>query len=244
MKKLVAGMCIFVLGVVGYCYLFAKYTETVKTDKKTVFKVYAAQERTENVKKSINDVTSLAEIVKVEQSIKNLPVSQQEKFQPYLGIKKAIILFIAAEDFLKKAAEIESAVSLDSSAQKPLNPFTLQMLQKAGELYEAARKEADRYNETPDNTFNYNINYLKGEIYYRILQFMSTDENAQELFNQTLAYYKLALRYRPADINTVINIELLIKNQNSLLANAAGPNAKRRQMLNAKKAGLGHSTGN
>jgi hypothetical protein len=110
-------------------------------------------------------------------------------------------------------------------------------------MYELARKEVEKLKDTSDNDFNYNVNYLKGEIYYRFLELIADQETSQEIFNQTVTYYKQALRYRPNDINTVVNIELLIKNQSNLVSTT--PNqSRKKQMLTSKKFGINKSSGN
>jgi len=261
MKKLVFGLVLVVGAYASYLYLDHKQVQLTKAD--TIASAIAYENRIafRDVSLLINKADSLEHIAIIESLITDLSNQNKEMLSPYVSLKKASLLFNRGEYYLKKAIEIESAVVIQQPAGPPMedpdnpngeliqaprqyHPLTDEMLKKATDLYEEARKEADKLTEGADNDFNYSLNYLKGEIYYRYLELLADNDTAQELFNQTLGYYKIALRYKPGDIDTVVNVELLIKNQSSLLANANNPKAKRKQMLNVRKAGFGSGRGN
>jgi hypothetical protein len=124
-----------------------------------------------------------------------------------------------------------------------IHPSVQAIVEKAIPLYEDAKKRIDRVQEQKgDSNFNYSMHYLKGEIYFRHLQILATKETQQELFRQTMNEYKLALRERPGDNDTSINIEILIKE-----AKGGGggddPNGRQNKMLN-QSVGFGRTKGN
>lgn len=259
MKKLLFGLSLIVLAYASHLYLDYKQSQFVKTDTSAAKEIYDNQNAYNDMSLLINKAESLEHIEIIESLMPDLSKQNREKLAPYITLKKASLLFNQGEYYLKRASEIEGSVvepkqppmiSDDPENQggqlppQQYHPLTVEMVKKAVDFYERARKEADKLTESADADFNFGLNYLKGEIYYRYLEFLADNDTAQELFNQTLNYFKLALRHRPGDIDTVVNVELLIKNQSSLLANSNNPQAKRKQMLNVRKAGLGSGKGN
>lgn len=262
MKKLLFGAGFLLLAYASYVYLDGKQTQFADENKHAIWSKYHNEVKFNkaNAYLSKGD-TGLAEFL-----LDGLDKQSKEKLESYVNLKNASIMFNKGEYYLRRAEEVEYALTIKEKKtappptdpenpdveqlpppmeqQKALHPMTIQLLNKAIDCYDNARKEIDKLSENSDANFNFSLNYLKGEIYYRVLEYMSEQNTAQELFNQTLSYYKIALRHKAGDINTVVNIELLIKNQNSLLANASDPQAKHKQMLNSRKAGLGNSKGN
>lgn len=260
MKKLLFGLSLIALAYASYLYLDYRQSQSVRTDIVTSTVAYENRLAYNNMTLLINKADSLDQIEIIESLLPDLSKENKDRLAPYIALKKASLLFNQGEYYLRRAGEIEGSVV--EPKQPPMepddpenhveqlpqpqqyHPLTVEMLKKAVDFYERARKEADKLAEGADADFNFSLNYLKGEIYYRYLELLADNDTAQELFNQTLNYYKLALRYKPGDIDTVVNVELLIKNQSSLLANANNPQAKRKQMLNVRKAGLGGGRGN
>lgn len=267
MRKLVIGLMFIAIGVFSIHYF--SNMEKDDDDHMTLrgHRLYDEQLLDNKVRNMVNIAKSNDDLVNVELAMQELPKEYQERITPTITLKRAAFLFDEAEDYLRKAIEIENAVAVPNQgppmpppepensdhspeqipppqAQRELHILTLANLNKAMVLYEKARKEAEKLKDIGNPNFDYHMNYLKGEIYYRILELMADPDSAQELFNQTLTYYKYALRSRNRDVNTVVNIEILIKNQSSLLANANDPQARKKQALSSKKYGVGRSTGN
>lgn len=266
MKRLIFGLVFVALGLFSINY-FSKM-ENASNDELILHinKDYEDQVLDNSVRKMVNRARSLNDLEKAEVEMRPLSQQYKDRIAPTISLKKAALLFEQAEDYLRKAIEIENAVASPApqqpmppindpenhdnepipppQQQRELHPLTLVNLNKAVELYEKARKESEKLKDTGDTDFDYHANYLKGEIYYRLLELVADQESAPELFNQTLTYYKYALRSKNNDMNTVINIEILIKNQNNLLGNAANPQGRKKQMLNSKKYGIGKSSGN
>jgi hypothetical protein len=269
MKKLMTGVFFVVLGLVLMNYftkMEAKHEDVVPTE----VSLRAEQVKENEIRNLLNSAKTLEEVEAVEQRGQEL--ANKDKVAQYVAIKKSRLLFEEAEMYMRRAVEIEKAVfipdppkpmSIAPPMVDPNNPYatpvpppippeppriyhplTLVNLEKAFALYDKARKESEKLKEGDDNDFNFNINYLKGEIYYRILELMADQESAPELFNQTLSYFKFALRNRNNDVDTSVNVELLIKNQNSLMNNANSPQARKKQMLNSGKFGVGKTSGN
>ena len=270
MKKLMIGVFFFVLGVILVNYftkMEAKYENVVPAEAS----LRAEQIKENELRDLLNKAKTLKDMDVVEQKMQEL--GNKDELTQYFAIKKSRLLFEEAEMYMRRAVEIEQAVFIPDPfvpvppvpmvdpnnpyAVSPIppigppigppriyHPLTIANLEKAFALYDKARKESEKLKEGDDNNFNFNMNYLKGEIYYRILELMADQESAPELFNQTLSYFKFALRNRNNDVDTSVNIELLIKNQNSLMGNANNPQARKKQMLNSGKFGIGKSSGN
>jgi len=264
MKKFWVSLLFIGIGIASINY-FAKMEDednSVVTAK--INQSYEEQVADNKVRDMVNKAKSIADLAKAESAMNDLPKEYRDRIEPTITLKRAAMYFNEAEEYLRKAAEVENAVASVPQAPPPppdpenpdhpeqipppapreLHPLTLINFNKALGLYEKARKESEKLKDTGSADFDYHLNYLKGEIYYRILEFMADPDSAQEIFNQTLTYYKYALRNRSSDINTIVNIELLIKNQSSLLANASSPQTKKKQSLSGKKYGIGRSSGN
>lgn len=241
MKSLLAGLFFAILFVGAGIYFYNK--ESKDADERVAKMVKFEDEQLDNIKATVlvNSSTNIAGLVEAEATLAKLSKERAAALAPYIALKKSLLYFNEAEGFLMRAVEIETAVGGDSQS---INPLAQASLNKAIDLYDKARKEVELLKDTNDANFNFSANYLKGEIYYRLLEFVADRESAVEIFNQTLTYYKMALRSKPGDINTVVNIELLIKNQNRLLGNAADPQQKKKQMLTSKKFGVNKSSGN
>lgn len=239
------------------------------TQAEMVNQYYETQILDNKIRMAINEANSIDDLERAEKQMEStfvLPKENKDKIVPTIALKRSVILFNQAEDYLRKAIEVENAIAEQPMPPVPdpdhdpensvepipppslqpgaLHPLTIVNLDKAIVLYEQARKGVEQLKDGGNPNFNYHLNYLKGEIYYRVLEFMSDQESAPELFNQALTYYKYALRNRNSDINTIVNIELMIKNQSRLVSNAGNPQARRKQMLNSKKYGIGKSSGN
>jgi tetratricopeptide (TPR) repeat protein len=266
MRKFLVSLFFIATGILSIQHFSAMEKSDDDYVTLKINKAYEEQVLENRVRDMVNKAKSMSDLEKAEFAMRTLPQDYQDRITPTITLKRAALYFNEAEEYLRKAAEIENAVAsvqppppppMPSDPENPenpepvpppavpreLHPLTLINFNKAVDLYEKARKEGEKLKDTGRADFDYHMNYLKGEIYYRILQFMADPEAAHEIFNQTLTYYKYALRNRTSDINTIINIEILIKNQNSLLANA-NPQAKKRQMLSSKRYGVGRSTGN
>lgn len=266
MKRLMTSIFFFVLGVILIAYL-SKMEVATENAVPLEVGVHDLQVKENEVRTLINKAANLADIEAIEQKMQDL--ESKDKLAPYVSLKKSRLMFEEAEMYMRKAVEIERAVFIPDPPAPPMppptpdpnnpyatppmpppeppriyHPLTIVNLEKAFALYDKARKESEKLKEGDDADFNFHMNYMKGEIYYRILELMSDQESAPELFNQTLSYYKFALRSRNNDVNTTINIEILIKNQNSLMGNSASPQARKKQMLNSGKFGVGKSSGN
>lgn len=267
MKRLLFGLVFVAIGVYSVHYFSNAEKNTEDEITLKINKSYDEQVLDNDIRTAINKAKSISDLEKAERDMQSLPKEYQERVAPTVALKKATVWFNEAEEYLRRAIEIENAAAVPPGPpmpmadpenheeggpevipapqqQRELHPLTVDSLNKAFALYEKARKESEKLKDGDDSDFNYHMNYLKGEIYYRVLEFLAEPDTAQELFNQALTYYKYALRYRNNDINTVVNIELLIKNQNNLLGNAAGPQARKKQMLTSKKFGIGKSSGN
>lgn len=257
MKRFIFGLMFIAIGMFTIYHFSNAENNFEDMEILRMHKGYEEQVLDNEVRKTVNNAKSISDLEKAETMLQTLPQREQDRIAPYIALKKAVIWFNEAEEYLRKAAEIENATVIPDpmplllnpeqipapQQQRILHPLTTVMLNKAFNLYEKARKESEKLKDIQDSDFNYHMNYLKGEIYYRILEFLADQESAPEIFNQTLTYYKYALRNRGNDINTIVNIEILIKNQDGLVGDAGNPQRKK-QMLNSKKYGIGKSSGN
>lgn len=191
-----------------------------------------------------------------------LPDDLKAQMAPKVELGLVTALLADADAIFERARKLQSALtvpppppppttSLDTSdgyqptPEPPtpkIHPAAQELADRAIPIYEEIRTRVDKIPEIKgDQKFNYLLHYTKGEIYFRYLQILGTEENSRELFNQTLTEYKLALQCKPGDVNTVVNIELLIKENQS--GGGQGGGNRQQKMLN-QQAGFGRSTGN
>jgi hypothetical protein len=239
--KLVVGLGFLAAMVVVGIYFYKAQEKSTQTAIAKADKEFDDQWNEHKARYLINSASTQRELTEAEEVVVRLPKVRKEHLSTYVNLKRSLFYFNEAEDYLRKAVEIEVAAGDGQN----LHPLAKSALEKAIVLYEKSRKEAEKLKETGDPNIDFSINYLKGEIYYRFLELAVDKEMAAEIFNQTVTYYKQALRNKPNDINTVVNIELLIKNQSRLLGGAAtDPQQKKKQMLTSKKFGVNKSSGN
>lgn len=226
-------------------------------------------EEVNELSKLISSTTNKEELLALQSRVKGVSGTgvSDKRLEPILQLAIATAVFEEGEANLTKAIEVNNALAtpapppqprpavFDQMGQPvpqppvpqpppPLHPLVVKNLDAAFKNYREAKELCDRIQQQPDsNNFNFSLNYFKGEVYYRHTQFLSTPETAKELFDQTLVCWKHALRYKARDIDTVINIELLIKNQQQMLSGAVQPGNQRPQMLPATQAGRGRLKG-
>lgn len=246
MKRIIIGLAFLAAGIGGFMYFDNELNKVNDKEWLTAKATYAVNKMGNEAIVKINEAKSLEDLQ---------GVTCCKELEHYYNLKKARFLFEKAERYLNKAAEIENAfyipqeiVNAEDEAnghqqpQQSLHPMTLKLLNISQDYYEQARKLIDNIPDTDDKDFNFSVNFLKGVIYHRFLMLFASQENVFELFSQTVSSYKSALKYKNGDIDTVINIELLIKDNKNLAA--ASPQGQRNKMLNLRKAGLGNRTGN
>ncbi len=237
MKKLIAAFVLLGCTIAAWLY-FERLESSIENNAKSkVDADYARQENEHYLGGLINGATSSAELG----GPTEIMVKDFAKLSQKFYLKRSLLYFEEAEVNLRRAVEIETAAG---GIGDSLHPLTKLALDKAVKLYEKARKEVEKVKEDKDDDLNFYTNYLKGEISYRFLELIADKESAPEIFNQTVMYYKQALRCKPNDINTVVNIELLIKNKDKLMGSGTGPQQRKKQMLNSKKFGVNKSSGN
>ncbi len=179
-----------------------------------------------------------------------LPKQLQDALIPAAKLKLTIVDFLVAEELLDRARALQASLASPPEPSppgittppkpSPPHPLAMQMFQKAVPLYENSKKTIDTLYENKDEKYNFLLNYTKGEVYHRYLQLFGTEETAKELLAQTVVFYKKALNYKPNDMNTVINIELLINDAAGM--NGMGPQQQRNKLLN-QMPGSGRSKG-
>jgi tetratricopeptide (TPR) repeat protein len=166
------------------------------------------------------------------------------RYKSYVDLKKVINEFREGQEILSKAVELQSSLTPDGLNMEKFHPLVNKRIEEAMGFFEKSKIKSDQLDELAmDNEYNFVLNYTKGEIYYRYLQFFGSPETALELFNQTVTYYRNALTYKPRDIDTVVNIEILIKEKSKLLSQAANPGDRKQQIL-SPKFGRGKNKGN
>jgi hypothetical protein len=85
--------------------------------------------------------------------------------------------------------------------------------------------------------------YTKGCIYFRHLQLLSTPDNAEETFLNSLNAFKNSLKYKDKDLNSQINIELLLQQKEKMMAQAKKPREERVQQLTSPLVGASPNKG-
>lgn len=213
-----------------------------------------------------NKAATKEDYVALERELSKLPKQYQESFSSQIKLKLAILNFGEAEELLNRARGLQASLTVpppppekrqvgvdqmgqpvyvqDQAPPPKIHPAAMELLNKAIPLYNDSKKEVDRLGEVKGNAdYNFRLNYVKGEVYHRYTQLFATQETARPLFNQTVTYYKNALKYKPADTDTVINIELLIRDEQGMAGGAGQPEQQKSKLLN-QQAGSGRSKGN
>lgn len=208
------------------------------------------------------------DLLSLEAELVSMPKYFQDMAGPPLSLKIMAITLDEADTMFERAKKLQTSLVLppepmqsiavdtppDSETymadpppqpqppQPPIHPSVQVIAEKAFTMYEQLKTRIDKLPEIPDdNNYNYTLHYMKGEVYYRYLQFHSTQQTAPEILKQTVNEYKLALKYKPGDVDTVVNIEILIKNSQGM--GGGGPGQQRQKMLN-QGPGLGRTKGN
>jgi len=139
----------------------------------------------------------------------------------------------------ERSLEIAKSLYFSINAGLPdLKPPVQAELDKAIKGWNDAKKYIDQTKEMDDVNFNFSLNFLKGNIYFRLLQ-MADSNKAKDYFDKCLTSYKDALKFRHRDVNTIINIELLIKASQNM---SSSEGEKKQSILN--QAGIGNLKGN
>jgi hypothetical protein len=188
----------------------------------------------------------------LESSLESMPDKYKNKVATLLNLKMAKTVFLEAEELVMQAKKLQHALveapakpapivnrdgtlSYPAPEPPPIHPLAMEKFKEALNLYEQSKVYVDRVDEE-----SFALYYLKGEIYYRYTLFLSNAETAKELLNQTITFYKYAFRHKPADIDTVINVEILIK-QAKNIGQGNDPDLRRSGFLNS---GRGNYKGN
>lgn len=171
---------------------------------------------------------------------KILPIKAQAAFKPALELKKTIFTFEKAEKELLRAMQFSTVINGGEG-----HPLTQEILFNALKLYKEAKIAVDSLATIKGNDdYNFCLYYLKGDIYYRILQLVATPEEIPGIFDQTVDAYKQALLVKPRDIDAEINVELLRKNKNALLARGNMFGDQQMKQLIQQGVGSGRKRGN
>ena len=242
MKKLIFLGTFFIVagaGVIGYGIWAQQKQNEEDFDR---FQEIKQTTRLNSFIDKFNKAKSKQDYKNLETGLANLSKKHQELLGPQIKLKLAVFDFEAAEDLLDRARALQQSLTDPMLTQKSdaketaslkVHPSALSLFEKSIPLYQNAKKEVDRLNEAKDDPdYNFRLNYIKGEVYHRYTQLFGNEETARELFNQTVVYYKQALRFKPADTNTVINIELLIRDEDGMAGPRTNPSQTRSKLLN------------
>lgn len=140
-----------------------------------------------------------------------------EKLIPYKTLRAIEKDYIKAEEKLSDISKIQFALG----DGKNLHYLSEKLVEEYTKMLSMMLTTVDRLDENNDNDYNFSLNYLKGCIAYRTIFFGEGD--AKELFNQSLAGFKKALIFKPGDLNTVANIELLIDARKKMKEDGSRP---------------------
>ena len=252
--------------LLGGIYLFQLFIE-----KHDLVVIERFETRSNNVEiqmwiDQINNASNSDNLHKMKDNISSLPDDQKSSLMPIVLLKSAIFKFRQAEAYMARAKKLHESISVKDEPQeeptteydefgnpttrppsppaKVPHPLVVEALNEALKLYKESKDEIDLVSEIGNsNDFNFVLNYTKGEIYFRTTQFLSDEETALEYFNQTVESFKKALKFNPRNINTEINIELLINKKDQMLQNANKPGHQRLRQLQQLQPGMGNNQG-
>jgi tetratricopeptide (TPR) repeat protein len=253
------------LSLLGCIYLFQLFIE-----KHDLVVIERLETRSSNVEiqmwiDQINNASSSDDLHEMKDNISSLPDGIKSSLMPIVFLKSATFKFRQAETYMARAKKLHESISVEDKPQgeppteydeygnpitrppvpaKVPHPLVVEALNDALKLYKESKDEIDLVGEIENsNDFNFVLNYTKGEIYFRATQFLSNEETAAEYFNQTVESFKKALKFNPRNINTEINIELLINKKDEMLQNANKPGHQRLRQLQQIQPGTGNNQG-
>jgi len=269
MKKLLLLVLVTLAGG-SYMMFYSKAQDYERQQKETECQAQIKKVDAVNAFiKSINEAKTVAQLESLEAELAHWldpDGDAHKKVRSTILLKKARVSFDEAEELLQQAISLQQALNLPplppplpppqseladphnhynsappSRPELSIHPAAQEALIKADKLYVDSKKYLDKLSDIPgDTSYNFSLNYLKGEVYYRHTMFRSSSETVQDLFTQTATYYKKALSYKPGDVDTTVNIELLLKQQQGMMGEAGQSQPQR--MLN--QMGMGKSKGN
>lgn len=263
MKKLFLLAVVVILAGVGLVYYSnseaEKYESQIADEKENQVLLAKKADLIDRISKTNNRESLLA----LESELNSFDKSFKESVSPHLNLRIAAVTLADADDKFERARALQISLVIPQEPPAPaiadipslpdpqnsnrttppkIHPSVQAIVNQAIPLYEDAKKRIDKVQDQKgDSNFNYSLHYLKGEIYHRHLQILATEETQQELFRQTMNEYKLALRERPGDNDTSINIEILIKGGQG--GGNDDPNGRRNKILN-QAVGFGRTKGN
>lgn len=149
--------------------------------------------------------------------IEKAPIHIRTRYEPYVILKKARAEFLQAEEYLFRS--IDLAKTTQSGSQKTgVNPLVETYIDASFTLYRQAKEHIDVLVPLQnDDTYNFELHFTRGNIYFRILQFIAGPNELQDIFEQTAVAWEKALEAKEKDVDAQMNLELLITNQNQLL---------------------------
>lgn len=161
-----------------------------------------------NIKKSVEDDVSSLNIEKLQEDLKSNLFFNSNEIEYTMKLKAALSAFHDAEQGMEQYRKLNKFLDTNSPT---LRELATKIIKRYGES--KVYIDSVIYNGTED--FNYSFYYLKGCIYYRHLTLLSGKDDAKELFDQCLKSFKESLKYKPKDVNAIINIELLLNGRTS-----------------------------
>lgn len=159
----------------------------------------------------LRNADSLVLLEELAKDIPTLKESDRRNISKYLELRFSQFHYSVAEAKIWRAKRLIETMEEES-------PFIERYIEEAFEHYRVAKKKIDSLMaDDEDDNFNFHLYYTRGNIYYRILMFLASKEEAVGIFNQTASSWKKALSFRKKDIYTEINLEILRKNQDKLI---------------------------
>lgn len=236
MKKwLMAGFLSVLFLVAGALWGYGLYLKNNEVDKVNT----ARQSLVENQENQRNKL--LLELVDVTDVEKHPDpqerVERLEALGPLIGdsnsqyeLALSIAYYEVAEDRLYQAQNLASHYTKETASD--MNPLVMENFYSAIANYKKAKERIDTIKETEgDDDFNFHLQYARGNIYFRALAVLASNDEKMELFNQTALSWERALDFRSKDQDTQANLEFLKNNQSSLLAGATGDDLKKLKQM-------------
>jgi len=225
MAKVLAALLVIL--AVYFCWSHINFVEQRKLEKEKLSKNKELLDRIWNA----DDVD--------DKDINELPADIKERARSVKNLKNAVAIFEGAEDYLGRSSQLLQA----SPSDKP-HLLVKSYYDRSIDLYKKAKEIVDQLEEIEgDNNYNHCLHYTRGEVYYRVLQFIATDEEKIEVFRQTVEEFKKALIAKPRDIDTEINIEILRSNRDKMVGTVVPAEQLLRQMPPQKIGGKGVKKG-
>lgn len=226
MKKTLLGLLVLslLLAVLGGWLIYQGKNQQTKINQRDQYQRLKA-----DFQKKLETADTLAQLEELKKTVSRLEAGDRKNLEMILDLRIAEQYYLLAEEKIWRARQM---VGLLDKTDYFTHPFVNKYIDEGFDYYRKAKELIDALTEIEgDSDYNFRFYYARGNIYYRVLLFLASQDEAPEIFNQTALAWEAALRFKEKDVSTEINLELLNKKRQELGGLGDRSRGDRLQML-------------